>query len=893
MRKSWYVERRNVVDKVFKTLTGGTGPRLVGLVGASGSGKTTTASEIVRTAQVREAFSDGIVWLSANDGARGRLHALTLQLARMVFEDIMGSVGRRPSESEDPAAYVKTCMKMAHGGKGKGMKCLVVADNVCEEEVISKLVETGMWILLTTRDGELVKGGHGEAVEVDKLSAADAESVLRRAAELPPRARLPDDAIDIIEMCNGVAMDLAFVGRWSTVRGRQDRAAWSDAANKIREEIRKFEADSRAESSRSIHRKAILQAGFEDLAVGSDDVRVQRLYLSLAVLPDGHAFTLKDAAVLLYDRTPGAEDEASVGQVVGILERWNIIRSIQGIYRMHDAHSIFARENLMDSGDVRLPALFRWAKYISSLEFLRSVDGYVLKGLWLAVERVGGKGWADTRPYKAALIEMDDSDPLLRQSIEAVMLFEEVEEDWEAATATGRRLLDAEKRELGADHPYILNSYQRLAVWAERLGNVKEAAEWRENEREALPLVLARMRPQSDSGTKDGADDAGGLVSLAATMLDLTPEENDGAEKLLRRALEIQEADLGQAEVEMASTLYELALRACRARAVRDRQAGRLKEAEELLRDCLKIEESKQRGDRKDARLASTLHELGVCVRQAEKLEEAEDILRRCLGIKEEQFGPENVQVASTLRELVICVQKAGQRGEARRLEETEQLLRRCLDTKKEKLASTLEQLGVCVRGAGRLAEAEDLLRRCLAIKETLGLEHVQVASTLHLLGSCVSEAGKLEEGEELLMRCLAIKEMTLGPEHLQVASTLHALGSCVSEAGRWEEGERLLRRCLAIQAAKLGTEDARMASTLHELGVCASQAGRLDEAEQLLRRSLRIQEAKLGAGDEQVGSTLNELSICVRQAGRLEEAEELTGRWRENEEERIGKEEV
>ncbi|CAN0531974.1 unnamed protein product, partial [Ectocarpus sp. 12 AP-2014] len=92
-----------------------------------------------------------------------------------------------------------------------------------------------------------------------------------------------------------------------------------------------------SEDSRVNRRRAILQAGFEDLAIGSDDERVQRLYLSLAVLPDGHAFTIKDAAVLLYDREPGTEDEASVGGIVEALERWTIIRSVEASYRMHDA----------------------------------------------------------------------------------------------------------------------------------------------------------------------------------------------------------------------------------------------------------------------------------------------------------------------------------------------------------------------------------------------------------------------------------------------------------------------------------------------------------------------------------------------------------------------------
>ncbi|CAN0402751.1 unnamed protein product, partial [Ectocarpus sp. 8 AP-2014] len=507
-RKSWYVKRRHVMDTVFEGLASDGGPRLVGLVGDSGSGKTTAASETVRSTEVQEAFSDGIAWLSVNDGAKERLSSLMLQLARVVYEDIGCSVGRRPTPSDDCAAYIRQRMKKGTGEKK--LKCLVVADNVWEKEVVSKLLETGMWVLLSTRNKALVTEAHGEVVGVDELSEADAMSVLRRAAELPAQGKMPGDAVDLIELCGRVAMDLAFVGRWSTVRGRQDRTAWSDAASKVREEMGKIgsgAASDKLAETRDARRKAILRAGFEDLAIGSDDERVQRLYLSLAVFPDGHAFTVRDAAVLLYDRDPSAEDEASVARVVDTLERWTVLRSAEGAYRMHDAHSIFARETLMDHGYVRRPAVKRWMSSISCLEALRSSDPYVLKGLWLAVEGVGGDGWCKSRAYSAALVGMDQFDSALgRQNIIALARLQEAHEDWEGASTTWRRLLEIEKKQLGADHYYVLKSYRSLASCAEQLGHVGEAADWRGKEVEALPLALARVQSQADRGRVEGLD---------------------------------------------------------------------------------------------------------------------------------------------------------------------------------------------------------------------------------------------------------------------------------------------------------------------------------------------------------------------------------------------------
>ncbi|CAN0161211.1 unnamed protein product [Ectocarpus fasciculatus] len=831
--KGWHVERRNVMETVFQALDADAGPHLVGLVGDSGAGKTTAASAIVSTTEVREAFSDGIVWLPVNEGAQENLPCLMLQLAQMVFEDIGGSVGRRPSGSDDGLTYVKQRVKNGH--EGKGLKCLVVADNVWESDVVAQLLETGMWILLSTRDEELVKHANGEVVGVDELSKAEAESVLRRAAELSPEERLPDDAMDLIELCGRVAMDLAFVGRWSTVRGRQDRTAWSDAACKVRAEMNKewVNAESNgSEDSRVNRRRAILQAGFEDLAIGSDDERVQRLYLSLAVLPDGHAFTVKDAAVLLYDREPGTEDEASVGGVVETLERWTIIRSAEATYRMHDAHSKFARESLMDRGDVRRPVIKRMVRSISSLEALRSIDRYVLKGLWAGVQRVGGDGWATTRPYEKALEAMDEStstSPLLRQSIEAVAWFQEAQEDWTEAKRTWRRLLAVEEAQLGADHPYVLNTYRGLAKCAEHLGNVEEAKEWHKKERQALPLAMARVQSKSVDSEAAGLDDAGSLASLAATVMTLHPGKRADAEKLLRRSLEIKMAELGQEDGQVAVAQHDLG--------VCIREAGRLDEAEILLRRCLEVREAKLGPD--DLKVAGTLHDLGICVREAGRPDEAEESLRRCLEIKETSLGRNDVEVALTLYEL-----------------------------------------GVCVRKARRLGEAEQVLGRCLGIVEAeFGRESAQVANTLCALVQCARERGDFEETEKLLRRCLDIKEAQLGREDVQVASTLHDLGMLVLAMGRIEEAERLLKRCLQVRETKLGQQDVEVARTLYELSSCFRRAGRLDEEEQVLRRCLGIVEDRLGPENIGVANTLLCLETCVREAGRLEEAEELSRR--------------
>ncbi|CAN0433291.1 unnamed protein product, partial [Ascophyllum nodosum] len=240
-----------------------------------------------------------------------------------------------------------------------------------------------------------------------------------------------------MELCGFMAMDLAFVGSWSTVRGREDPQAWSDALASIRSQLPKIVSSNtsptRVEPRRTCNRQAILRAGFEHLGLEERDGRVKQLYLSLALMPDGHEFTAMDSAVLLYDRGLTDLDLAAAEKIVQTLERWTILRSVDGKYRMHDAHAAFARTNLVDHCKIRTSALSRWTKFISSLDTLRTRDRFELKRLWSAMECIGGDGWAKARPYEQALASMNDSDKLCRQSVEAVALFLEVQGHLEEA----------------------------------------------------------------------------------------------------------------------------------------------------------------------------------------------------------------------------------------------------------------------------------------------------------------------------------------------------------------------------------------------------------------------------------------------------------------------------
>lgn len=867
MLKSWHVKREKVMEVVFEGLRVDDGPQVVGLVGNSGSGKTTAASEIVRCHEILERFSDGVLWLSVNDGAKARLPTVMLQLATMLH-DIGGGLGRPPA-SDHGATYIRG--RVNKGRNGRGLRCLVVADNVWEEEVVAELRETGMWVLLTTRTESLVTGVDGETIGIDQLSEEEAEEVLRRASELPSGERLPDAARELIVLCGRVAMELAFVGRWSTVRERKDGPPWLDAIAQIRAKFKEIDSNEMTDGEADApakRRMGVLRAGFNNLAV--EDSRVQFLYLSLAVMPASHAFSAKDAAVLLYDRQCSVDDEEAAKVVVHTLERWGILRAESGeMYRMHDAHSSFARESLKHREDVRRSTVERWTQHLSSLKVFTAMDTFTMVGLWSGVECVGRAGWCVARTHEETLAKMDEGGLISRDALLSVAHFCQAWGDSEGEYVFRELLLKVLQEALGRSHPYSINTMSRLAECAEQLGMVEEEVQWRKKLREQLELGK-HHDPKTGSRSYESSN-ANELVALAVTMMSSGIEHCCEAERYLQRALGIQVGALGPTHLDVADTLEHLG--DC------VRIAGWVDEAEKYLRRALEIRES-QPGVKNDATTAIVMHELGLCVQKSGRLAEAENLFRRSLEIAEAKVGPDDRTISSavSLHQLGVCVR------EARRLDEAETIFRRALDIEEAKLghdnlqtACTMYELGVCLEQPGRLEEAETFLRGALEIEEAkLGPNDLQTSYTLFSLGACVREEGRKKEAETLLRRALEIEETQQGPESIAAAYTLHELGTCLREMRRNTEAETLLRRALSIMEAELDDNNVGMAYTLYQLSVCVREARRNEEAETLLARALELEEGHLGADAMEVAYTLDELGVWSWQTGRVDEAETL-----------------
>ncbi|CBJ30617.1 Tetratricopeptide TPR_2 repeat protein [Ectocarpus siliculosus] len=127
--RDWYVEWVGVATQICHHLGIGTSngipsfpgeqPRMVGLAGPGGAGKSTVASMVVTQVDVQAFFRGRVLWLSVGKGAKDRLPALMFELANRVRETVLQKMARRPREATVGIIRGRGGLHPRGGGQGR------------------------------------------------------------------------------------------------------------------------------------------------------------------------------------------------------------------------------------------------------------------------------------------------------------------------------------------------------------------------------------------------------------------------------------------------------------------------------------------------------------------------------------------------------------------------------------------------------------------------------------------------------------------------------------------------------------------------------------------------------------------------------------------------------
>jgi tetratricopeptide (TPR) repeat protein len=342
------------------------------------------------------------------------------------------------------------------------------------------------------------------------------------------------------------------------------------------------------------------------------------------------------------------------------------------------------------------------------------------------------------------------------------------------------------------------------------------------------------------------------------------------AERLLRRALGIDEAAPGADPADVVSDLNDLALLLT--------DTAQFAAAEPFANRAL--ETARSLYGENHPKIVAPLNNLALLLKATDRLAEAEPLLRQALGVIEARDGPNAPEVATVLSNLAGLLEDTG------RPDEAEPLLRRALAIFEASggpdhpaVGTCLNNLAMLLRSTERLAEAESLLRRALAIDvASYGTEHPKVATDFGNLGSLLRDTDRLAEAEPLLVHALAIDRASYGYNHPKVAADLTAYAMLLEQTDRPADAELLMRGALDIDVASFGREHPEVTADLGNLARLLMAARRFSEAEPFLRLGLANTQAAVGLAHPALISWLCELSMALSfdGTGRMAEAEAL-----------------
>ena len=214
-----YIERPEAVRALRDTLFAADGHRAVALTaveGMGGIGKTVLAQALFRDEVMREAFPDGLVWITVGREATRDVGARLREIVR-----VLGGGG-------DEAVAAETLYRTTIAGKA----ALIVIDDMWSKADLDPfLAESARSrFLFTTRDASIARFSGDREHRVNLLGEAQARELLAAWAG-EDVGQLPRAAEDVLRECGGLPLALSTVG---AMLAGSTAAEWSDTAGLLR-----------------------------------------------------------------------------------------------------------------------------------------------------------------------------------------------------------------------------------------------------------------------------------------------------------------------------------------------------------------------------------------------------------------------------------------------------------------------------------------------------------------------------------------------------------------------------------------------------------------------------------------------------------------------------------
>ena len=297
--------------------------------------------------------------------------------------------------------------------------------------------------------------------------------------------------------------------------------------------------------------------------------------------------------------------------------------------------------------------------------------------------------------------------------------------DFERAESLYKLAIETSRKRVGDAHPMVVQAMSNLAVAYERVARYQDAAR-----------VYDEVVPVAERAFGESVKLTTHYTSIAANYTRLG--RLDEADALLRRALEIRRAKLGEGHPGVAVVLRTIAMV--------EKERGDYARAEELLFDARRI-----------------LAPLGEAHPYAISTTKACASLLRMNGD------------LARAEELLVVVKEACESSGA---------------TDTEDYAGVLHELAALLHGLGRYDDAAATFERACTIKLELGGETTNYISSLMSLGMAYTSLERYDDAVDVLRRAFEIRERVLGEVGFGIRTNL---AIALLGAGRVDEAKRVI----------------------------------------------------------------------------------------------------
>ncbi|MEO7064278.1 MAG: protein kinase, partial [Dokdonella sp.] len=346
-----------------------------------------------------------------------------------------------------------------------------------------------------------------------------------------------------------------------------------------------------------------------------------------------------------------------------------------------------------------------------------------------------------------------------------------------------------------------------------------------------------------------------------------------GAEPLLRRLLEADRVQYGEASQQVADDLIRLGYALG--------WLSRYDEAESALQAS--IAKARALHGNYYSSIALALNHLGTVRMLRGDYAGSENAMRECLAILVRLWGEGNVR-SSIERAALLNVAVS----EGRMEEVLPALLKNRDEASKQRaargdhFAESFGALGSAYLGLGRLEEAEAAYQKMQSIidepqsaekGQALDATRAQVAAGL---GSILELQGRYADAETAYRRALVLKEKTLSFGPHAVAQSRAALGNLLRLQHHFTEALHEISEAEQALGTRPGSQDPVVALVKAQLAEAQLDAGSAQDGRATAASALAVARSVLPAGNWQLGTSLFALARCELALGNAAAAEPL-----------------